>query len=95
MAAELTKYAIWLLSPLGVWLALCALAHAGLLGRRKWRTLGLLVAHLQLLAFSLPWVGDAMLGSLEHEARVLESRRPMPALSGAIRPSFRAGTRFP
>lgn len=84
MAAELTKYAIWLLSPLGVWLALCVLAHAGLLGRRKWRTLGLLVAHLQLLAFSLPWVGDAMLGGLEQEARVLESGRPLPAQVDAI-----------
>lgn len=84
MAAELTKYAIWLLSPLGVWIALCALAHAGLLGRRKWRTLGLLVAHLQLLAFSLPWVGDALLGSLEKEAMQLESRQPLPPRVDAI-----------
>lgn len=84
MAAELTKYAIWLLSPLGLWLALCVLAGLGLFGRRKWRTRALALAHVQLLAFSLPWVGDALLGGLENEATALEISRPLPAKVDAI-----------
>lgn len=84
MAAELTKYAIWLLSPLGLWIALCVLAYSGILGRRQWRTRTLVLAHLQLLVFTLPWVGDNLLGSLENEARLLEQARPMPAQVDAI-----------
>ena len=84
MAAELTKYAIWLLSPLGLWIALCVLACSGMLGRRKWRTRALVLAHVQLLAFTLPWVGDKLLGSLENEARMLEQARPLPAQLDAI-----------
>lgn len=84
MAAELTKYAIWLLSPLGVWVALIFLAGFGFFGRRKWRARALVLAHAQLLLFSLPWVGDALLGSLEEEARVLETSRALPARVDAI-----------
>lgn len=81
MAAELTKYAIWLLSPLGAWLALTAL---GLLMPGAWRVRMLLLAQLQLLLFSLPWVGDALLGNLEDEALVMEASRPLPAQVDAI-----------
>ena len=84
MAAELTKYAIWLLSPLGLWLTLSALAVLGLFGRRAWRTRLLVLAQLQLLVFSLPAVGDAFLGHLEDEARQLETMRPLPAAVDAI-----------
>jgi len=84
VAAELTKYAIWLLSPLGLWVALCVLAYSGVLGRRAWRTRALILAHVQLFAFSLPWVGDNLLGSLEEEARQLEQARPLPAQLDAI-----------
>lgn len=83
MAAELTKYAIWLLSPLGLWLALSALAVSGFFGRRAWRVRILVLAQLQLLVFSLPVVGDTLLGHLEEEARQLEAKRPLPALGGA------------
>jgi len=83
LPAELTKYAIWLLSPLGLWLALSALALLGLFGRRAWRTRILVLAQLQLLVFSLPVVGDALLGHLEEEARQLEADRPLPALGSA------------
>lgn len=84
VAAELTKYAIWLLSPLGVWITLCALAWLGVLGRRRWRTRALVFAHAQLLFFSLPWVGDALLGGLENEATALEMTRPLPPQVDAI-----------
>jgi uncharacterized SAM-binding protein YcdF (DUF218 family) len=84
VAAELTKYAIWLLSPLGLWLALSALAALGLFGRRQWRVFFLLLANVQLLVFSLPAVGDALLGHLEEEARQLEATRPLPGPVDAI-----------
>lgn len=84
MAAEFTKYAIWLLSPLGMWLALSAVALLGVLGRRRLRHVVLVFAHAQLLVFSLPWVADALLGRLENEARALEERRPLPAQVDAI-----------
>lgn len=84
MAAELTKYAIWLSSPLGLWLTLSALAVLGLFGRRAWRTRLLVLAQLQLLVFSLPAVADALLGHLEEEARQLEADRPLPTQLDAI-----------
>ena len=84
MAAELTKYAIWLLSPLGVWLVVCALAYSGLLGSGRTRMFGLFLAHAQLLMFSLPSVGDHLMGGLEHEAAHLESMRPLPPRVDAI-----------
>lgn len=85
MAAELTKYAIWLLSPLGLWLALSTLAVLGLFGRRAWRMRVLVLAQLQLLVFSLPAVGDALLGHLEEEARQLEADRLIPAQQSATK----------
>lgn len=84
MAAELTKYAIWLLSPLGIWIALTALAGMGLFGRKQWRVRALVFAQLQLLAFSLPWVSDALLGMLEKDALVLQTSRPLPPRVDAI-----------
>ncbi|MGV3469887.1 YdcF family protein [Limnobacter sp.] len=84
VAAELTKYAIWLLSPLGLWIVLTALAAAGFFGRRQWRVRMVVLAQLQLLAFSLPWVGDTLLGQLEDEALVLEANRPLPPKVDAI-----------
>lgn len=84
MAAELTKYAIWLLSPLGLWIALSFLAYSGVLGRRKWRMRVLVLAHVQLLTFTLPWVSDKLFGSLENEARLLEQARPLPEQVDAI-----------
>ena len=84
MAAELTKYAIWLLSPLGLWIVLTALAAAGFFGRRQWPVRMVVLAQLQLLAFSLPWVGDTLLGQLEDEALVLEANRPLPPKVDAI-----------
>lgn len=83
MAAELTKYAIWLTSPLGLWFVLNAFAVLGLFGRRAWRTRVLVLAQIQLLVFSLPAVGDALLGHLEEEARQLEADRPLPVKPGA------------
>jgi len=65
VAAELTKYAIWLLSPLGLWVTLTVLAGVGFFGRMQWRVRMLVLAQLQLLVFSLPWVGDTLLGPLE------------------------------
>ncbi|MGQ0688567.1 MAG: YdcF family protein [Limnobacter sp.] len=84
VAAELTKYAIWLLSPLGLWIALTAMAGLGLFGRRQWRARIMVLAQLQLLAFSLPWVGDTLLGQLEDEALVMEANRPLPPNVDAI-----------
>lgn len=84
LAAEFTKYAIWLLSPLGVWLALLFTAFFGVWGRRRLKSAVLVVAHLQLLLFSLPWVGDALLGGLEHEAAQLQAQRPLPQQVDAI-----------
>jgi len=84
VAAELTKYAIWLLSPLGLWISLTVLAGLGLFGRRHWRVLVLVLAQLQLLVFSLPWVADTLLGQLEEEARLLEASRPLPKKVDAI-----------
>ncbi|HEX4856511.1 MAG TPA: YdcF family protein, partial [Limnobacter sp.] len=78
MAAELTKYAIWLLSPLGAWLVLSLLALLGFFGRRRLRTALLVLAQAQLLFFSMPWVADHLFGSLEEEARQLEASRPLP-----------------
>ncbi|MDX1668618.1 MAG: YdcF family protein [Limnobacter sp.] len=37
---------------------------------------------LQLLAFSLPWVGEQLLGGLEKQARTLEKAKPLPAEGG-------------
>jgi uncharacterized SAM-binding protein YcdF (DUF218 family) len=84
VAAELTKYAIWLLSPLGLWLVFCLLAWSGLLGQDRFRFHVLCVAHFQLFFFSLPWVGDALLGSLEKEARLMQSEHPLPRKLDAI-----------
>jgi uncharacterized SAM-binding protein YcdF (DUF218 family) len=84
VAAELTKYAIWLLSPLGLWIALTVLAGLGFFGRRQWRARILVLAHLQLLVFSLPWVADTLLGRLEDEARLLQANRPLPKQVDAI-----------
>lgn len=78
MAAELTKYAIWLFSPLGLWLVLSLTALLGLWGRRRLRIAVLVLAQLQLLIFSLPWVADRLFGSLEEEARLLEKASPLP-----------------
>lgn len=84
MLAEITKYAIWLLSPLGVWVLLCSLAWCRGLGNGKLRVCALVIAHTQLLAFSLPWVSDRLLGDLESEARTLEQAKPLPATVKAI-----------
>lgn len=84
MAAELTKYAIWLLSPLGLWVVLSALAGLSLLGRGKLRIYALVFAQLQLFTFSLPWVADSLLGDLEDEALVMEANRPLPPNVDAI-----------
>jgi uncharacterized SAM-binding protein YcdF (DUF218 family) len=81
LAAELTKYAIWLLSPLGLWIALSML---GMLLPSPWRMRAVVLAQLQLLAFSLPWVGEALLGPLEDEALVMEANRPLHAQVDAI-----------
>lgn len=84
MLAEITKYAIWLLSPLGVWLALCLLAWCRAFGKGKLRLFVLCIAHAQLLGFSLPWVSDQLLGRLENEARQMEQAKPLPANVKAI-----------
>ena len=84
MAAEFTKYAIWLFSPLGVWWVLLLTALLGLWGRRRLKAAVLVAAHLQLLMFSLPWVGDALLGGLEQEAARLQAQRPLPQQVDAI-----------
>lgn len=84
MAAELTKYAIWVLSPIGMWLTLSIFASIFLWGRRKLRLFVFIVAHLQLVAFSLPWVGEALLGQLEEEAWQMEANSPLPAKVDAI-----------
>ena len=81
MAAELTKCAIWLLSPLGLWIALSML---GMVLPSPWRMRAVVLAQLQLLAFSLPWVGEALLGPLEDEALVMEASRPLPEQVDAI-----------
>lgn len=84
MLAEMTKYAIWLCSPLGLWLVLSMLAVCRVFGMGRKRLLMLVLANAQLFAFSLPWVSDALLGSLEHEARVLEQTKPLPHTVKAI-----------
>jgi uncharacterized SAM-binding protein YcdF (DUF218 family) len=84
LAAEFTKYAIWLFSPLGLWLTLLLSALSGFWGRRRLKRVVLVLAHLQLLLFSLPWVGDALLGGLEREAAQLEAQRPLPKQVDAI-----------
>ncbi|HEX4844149.1 MAG TPA: YdcF family protein [Limnobacter sp.] len=82
--AELTKYIIWLASPLGVWLVLMVLAYIGLLGRRRLRMFALWVAQVQLIVFSLPAVADVLLGALEKEALALQAAKPLPAQVDAI-----------
>ena len=81
MAAELTNYAIWLLSPLGVWIALSML---GMVLPGSWRARVVVLAQVQLLAFSMPWVSEALLGPLEDEALVMEANRPLPEEVDAI-----------
>ncbi|HEX4878983.1 MAG TPA: YdcF family protein [Limnobacter sp.] len=82
--AELTKYIIWVASPLGLWLTLMAMACTGLLGRHRLRMCALCVAQLQLMVFSLPAVADVLLGRLEQEALALQAAKPLPAQLDAI-----------
>ncbi|WP_370261155.1 YdcF family protein [Limnobacter sp.] len=84
MLAEFTKFIIWMASPLGVWLVLMALACAGVLGRRRLRSVALFVAQFQLLLFSLPVVADRLLGGLESEGAQLQAAHPLPAHVDAI-----------
>ncbi|HEX4918077.1 MAG TPA: YdcF family protein [Limnobacter sp.] len=84
MLAELTKYIIWLVSPLGIWLVLMALSCIGFLGRQRLRMFALWVAQVQLVVFSLPVVADGLLGGLEKEALALQAAKPLPAHVNAI-----------
>lgn len=84
MLAEMTKYAIWLCSPVGVWLVLSVLSVSRVFGVGRRRLLALVLANSQLFAFSLPWVSDALLGGLEQDALLLEHTKPLPQTVKAI-----------
>ena len=74
--ADLMKYFIWFLSPLGIWLLFGLFALLRVFGRGSVRQWILVLAQVQLLAFSLPWVADGLFGSLESEARRLQEAKP-------------------
>lgn len=81
---EFLKYAIWMLSPLGLWCMAVGLAWFGLLGRRRLKGVVLGLAHVQLLMFSTPWVADSLLGGLESEALRMQQARSLQAPVDAI-----------
>ncbi|HEY1059808.1 MAG TPA: YdcF family protein [Limnobacter sp.] len=77
MLAELTKYAIWCTSPLGMWVLLTLLAFTLCVRRPKTRAFLCVLAQLQLLAFSTPWVADRLFQQLEQEAAQLQAAKPL------------------
>lgn len=102
MAASLTKYLIWILSPLGLWIFLLVLAWLGIFGRRRWKTGILTLACAQLLFFSLPVVSDGLFGHLEKQALALQNQHPMPmkvdaivVLGGGLEPAYDGVRRLP
>lgn len=102
MAASLTKYLIWILSPLGLWIFLWVLARLGIFGRRRWKTGILMLASAQLLFFSLPVVSDWLLGHLEKQALALQNQHPLPkrvdaivVLGGGLEPAYDGVRRLP
>lgn len=95
MAASLTKYLIWILSPLGLWIFLTALACLGFLGRRRLKLWVIVLASMQLFLCSLPVVSDWLFGHLEKEAMALQVQHPVSGkldaivvLGGGLEPAY-------
>ncbi|MCQ8895682.1 YdcF family protein [Limnobacter humi] len=77
MLAELTKYAIWGASPLGLWVILTLVAFTLCVRRPNTRMVLCVWAQLQLLAFSTPRVADHLFSQLEQEAAQLQAGKPL------------------
>lgn len=84
----LIKLLTWMASPLGalIWgLALASLM--AFLKRRKTATAFAAIAIAQLIAFSTSFVADALFGSLENRARLLQADHERAAKSLAAKPA--------